>query len=66
MRISAGLSQTELGDAVGVSRKTISSLERGLSVPSLPLALALARRFDVPVDELFPAPRQEPNSSATP
>jgi len=54
-RIRAGLTQQELAAAVSASRATISSLERRRSVPSLALALALARRLDVTVEELFPA-----------
>jgi putative transcriptional regulator len=57
LRICAGLTQAELAREVCASRRTISSLERGRSQPSLSLALALARRLDVPVDDLFPDPR---------
>ena len=38
---------------VGASRQTISSLERGASLPSVGLALALARAVDCTVEELF-------------
>ncbi len=50
-----GLSQAELAVALGVSRQTINSIETGRYVPSLPLALALGRFFDVPVEEMFDA-----------
>lgn len=53
MRVRCGLTQQELADSVHASRRTISTLERGRSVPSLPLALAIARRLDIAVDELF-------------
>jgi putative transcriptional regulator len=53
-RFFAGLTQEELGRAVGASRKTISSLERGRSIPSLTLAMALARHLHLSVEELFP------------
>jgi putative transcriptional regulator len=53
-RYLEGLAQAELAAAVGASRATISSLERGLSTPSLALACALARQLDLPVEELFP------------
>ena len=53
-RLYAGLSQEELADAVHCTRKTISSLERGRSTPSLALAKALADTLGLPVDELFP------------
>ncbi len=43
LRSARGLSQGELAAAVNVSRQTINSIEKGRYVPSLPLALALAR-----------------------
>ena len=52
-RFRAGLTQQELADSVGASRTTISSLERNKSIPSVALALALARRLDASVEELF-------------
>ena len=52
-RIREGLSQQELADAVGASRATISALELRRSIPSVALALALARRLDATVEELF-------------
>jgi len=54
-RLERGLSQAELAKAVSVSRQTINSIETGRYVPSLPLALALCRFFDVPVEEMFDA-----------
>ena len=38
---------------MGVSRQTINSIETEKYTPSLPLALALARFFDVQVEEMF-------------
>lgn len=52
-REDKALTQGELADAVGVSRQTINSIEVGRYVPSLPLALRLARFFDTPVEEMF-------------
>jgi putative transcriptional regulator len=52
-RLRAGLSQQELADAVGVSRQSINSIERGRYTPSLALALSFARLFGSPTDELF-------------
>jgi putative transcriptional regulator len=54
-RDSEGLSQGELAKELGVSRQTINSIETGKYVPSLPLALALARFFDTTVEEMFDA-----------
>src|SRR6476659_2430580 len=47
------LSQGELAAALGVSRQTINSIEKGRYLPSLPLALALARYFETTVEEMF-------------
>jgi putative transcriptional regulator len=54
-----GLSQAELGDALGVSRQTINSIENGRYLPSLPLAFALARYFDTTVEDVFDPGDQE-------
>lgn len=54
-RLERGLSQAELAQAMGVSRQTINSIETERYTPSLPLALALGRFFDVPVEEMFDA-----------
>ncbi|MCB0876093.1 MAG: helix-turn-helix transcriptional regulator [Solirubrobacterales bacterium] len=53
LRAEAGLSQQELGDAMGVSRQTINSIEKERYTPSLPLALNLARYFSKRVEEVF-------------
>ena len=53
LRAARGLSQGQLAEAVGVSRQTINSIEKERYVPSLPLALALARYFDSSVEEVF-------------
>jgi putative transcriptional regulator len=53
LRGNADLSQGELGDALGVSRQTINSIENGRYLPSLPLAIAIARYFETPVEEIF-------------
>ena len=38
---------------MGVSRQTINSIEKERNTPSLPLAIALARYFGRPVEEIF-------------
>ena len=53
LRQERGWTQQELADAVGVSRQSINSIECERYVPSLPLALAFARVFDCPTDEIF-------------
>ncbi len=47
------MSQGELADAIGVSRKTISTIEVGRFVPSTVIALKLAQFFKAPVEEIF-------------
>lgn len=54
-RLASELSQGELATAMGVSRQTINSIEKGRYLPSLPLAIALARFFSSPVEEMFDA-----------
>jgi putative transcriptional regulator len=47
------MSQADLARAIGVSRKTISTVEVGRFVPSTVIALKIARYFGVPVEEIF-------------
>jgi len=55
LRTQRGLAQGQLAEAMGVSRQTINSIEKERYTPSLPLAIALARYFGVPVEEMFDA-----------
>ena len=43
----------ELAVAIGVTRKTINTVETGKFIPSTVLALRIARYFGVPVEEIF-------------
>ena len=52
-RAKQKLSQQELADAIGVSRKTISTVETGRFTPSVVIALKLAQFFDAPVEKIF-------------
>ena len=52
-RSSLGLNQTELGKLAGVSRQTISLIERGDYSPSVALALKIAQICQVKVEEIF-------------
>jgi putative transcriptional regulator len=60
MRTGLGLSQADLGKEMGVSRQTVIAIERGRYLPSLPLALALARFFSTTVEELFVTEEGDP------
>ena len=52
-RIARGVSQHELAVELGVSRQTVSSLENRRHVPSVRLALAVARALQTTVEEIF-------------
>lgn len=52
-RAEHDLSQTDLANAVGVSRQTISSIETGQYSPSALLAFRLAAALQTRVDTLF-------------
>jgi putative transcriptional regulator len=52
-RTEAGLTQAELAERIGVSRKTINTVENGVFVPSTTLALKLARALKTSVEDLF-------------
>jgi putative transcriptional regulator len=52
------MTQAQLAAELGVSRQTINSIEVGKYIPSLPLAMQLARFFEVPVEEMFDADSQ--------
>ena len=58
LREARGWTQQQLADAVGVSRQSINSIERNRYVPSLELALAFARVFAVPTDDIFTLDRK--------
>jgi putative transcriptional regulator len=53
LRLTAGLSQRELAEALSVSRQTVNSIETGRYDPSLSLAIAIARHFRCAVEEIF-------------
>ena len=53
LREQAQLSQAECADALGVSRQTVISIEKGHFDPRLSLAFRIAALFEVPVDEVF-------------
>ena len=47
------LTQDELASKIGVSRQTISSIEKNRYVPSTVLSLRLSNIFGKPVNEFF-------------
>lgn len=53
LREEADLTQEKLAKTVGTSRQTICSMEKGDYIPSLKLALLIARQFKRPVEDIF-------------
>ena len=56
LRRDAGHTQAQLADKIGVSRKTINTVENGIFIPSTILALKLAKALDAAVEDLFQLP----------
>lgn len=52
-RARLGVNQQEMGKMAGVSRQTISQIERGDYSPSVTLALKLAKLCNVTVEDIF-------------
>jgi putative transcriptional regulator len=53
LRAARGWSQAHLADQLDVSRQTVIAIETGRYDPSLPLAFALARLFEQPIESIF-------------
>jgi putative transcriptional regulator len=53
LREDRAISQGDLAKDLGVSRQTVNAIETGRYLPSLPLALAIGRYFEKPVEEVF-------------
>jgi putative transcriptional regulator len=53
LRAERDLTQAALAEMVGVSRKTINTIENGVFVPSTLLALKLAQALRLKVEDLF-------------
>lgn len=52
-RAAKDLSQQELADLVGVSRQTVSAIEKGDYNPTIRLCIAICRTLGKTLDELF-------------
>lgn len=65
LRKRKGLSQEELGEAVGVSRQTISKWEMGKTIPDTENIVVLSRFFGVDVSYFVPKPQCEHEIAAT-
>jgi putative transcriptional regulator len=53
IRGQRGLTQADLAELAGVSRKTINTVENGIFVPSTTLALTLATALKLRVEDIF-------------
>ena len=60
-RARLGVNQQQMGALVGVSRQTISQIERGDYSPSVALALKIARVCNARVEDLFSYEEEENN-----
>ncbi len=56
LRRKASLTQQELSEKAGVSRKSINAIENGIYVPSTVLALKIAKTLKCKVEDLFKLP----------
>lgn len=53
LRAKHHYTQNDLAEAVDVTRQTIVALEKGSYIPSLLLAMKIARTFKLPIEEIF-------------
>ncbi|MEY3016964.1 MAG: hypothetical protein RL336_99 [Pseudomonadota bacterium] len=53
LRAEHDFTQQTLAEKLGVSRQTINAIEKGKFDPSLPLAFAIARLFEQPIEAIF-------------
>ena len=53
LRAEQGWSQSDLAERLKVSRQSVNAIETGRYDPSLPLAFAIARTFDLTIESIF-------------
>jgi len=53
LRAQRGWTQNDLAAALGVSRQTVNAVENERYEPSLTLAFAIARLFQMPIESIF-------------
>ncbi|MFP5394343.1 MAG: helix-turn-helix transcriptional regulator [Gammaproteobacteria bacterium] len=60
LRGELGWSQAHLAELLNVSRQTVNAIETGRYDPSLPLAFAIARLFNRPIEAIFTPDKETP------
>jgi len=53
LRAERDWSQADLAARLFVSRQTVNAIENGRYDPSLPLAFAIARTFELTIEQIF-------------
>ena len=53
LREERGMTQAELGEAIGVTRQTVAAIEQNRYSPSLESAFRIARLFERGVEDVF-------------
>lgn len=53
LRAERRWSQADLAERLGVSRQTVNAIETGKYDPSLPLAFAIAKMFELKIEDVF-------------
>ena len=56
-RRASGLTQSVLAEKVGVSRKSINSIENGIYIPTAVVALKIAKTLNCTIHDLFQLPK---------
>lgn len=64
LRKQRAIRQEDLAQALGVSRQTVISLEKGKYNPSLTLAFKLARYFGLPIEAIFDDSDEYPDATS--
>ncbi|WP_062130931.1 helix-turn-helix transcriptional regulator [Demequina aestuarii] len=54
------MTQADLAARIGVTRQTVIAIEQGRYSPSLEMAFQIARAFQVPLDDVFQYPEEDP------
>lgn len=58
LRLDAGLTQEALAVELGVSNRSVSRWERGVTMPDFDLLIEIAKRYDISVDEILAGERR--------